>query len=551
MSQERLDKLVATLASTRPVLDDVARARVAAHLEAACRTPEPTRRPMRRWRWAVGAAMAAAAAIVVGFALRRGGELHTGAPRVSPMAFAELPEGTPVSVIPGASIRGELAGASFTLYGPGWAMRRGQRIIADAEALVVDRPGGDAPMELEVRSATIHIQHATFSVDGVHVLRVTVIRGELLLQCAGANTAQTVTAGESATCSAPRTAAADHAPAGPTPGTSLPDTLPIPSTAPANTPSSSPDSTTTNASFLSLHTTTATTPPASTTTIASAPAPHPATTPAPSSLPHTSTITAPSSAPRPTTAIAIVPTSHPATATAPATAPRASTTTSPSSAQQPVAATAPSSSPSTAITNTLSPTGHVPAADVPAPSHAIVNDPIAPSDPRPALPAVPADPAARYSAAERLMATDPASARAALSALIADAPTAPEVAPALLDLARLAVAAGDDVAAHAALDRLTAHPGSASLAMPAAYLRCALERVAPALRTCFAGFRAAFPDSLRDADALARLAAATLATSDCRTALPLLAEYVRRYPNGSDAAAMRVQRAQCERSTSP
>jgi len=163
-----------------------------------------------------------------------------------------------------------------------------------------------------------------------------------------------------------------------------------------------------------------------------------------------------------------------------------------------------------------------------------------------AEPAAPATPAERYAAAERLIAKDAGAARAALRALVAEAPGAPEAAPALLDLARLAAAAGDEVAAQAALAQLSAHPGAAALAMPAAYLRCTLERTGGGYRTCLAAFRAAFPDSPRDAEVLAGLAIATARDGDCAAALPLFAESIRRYPKGPSATDVRAWRAYCE-----
>ncbi|HEX3478879.1 MAG TPA: hypothetical protein VHT91_27845 [Kofleriaceae bacterium] len=130
--------------------------------------------------------------------------------------------------------------------------------------------------------------------------------------------------------------------------------------------------------------------------------------------------------------------------------------------------------------------------------------------------------------------------RVALRALVADAPASPEAASALLDLARLAAAAADDAAARAALDQLDRHPDAAALAMPARYLRCTMEQTDPGRRACLAGFRAAFPGSPRDAEVLARLAVVTARDGDCRAALPLLAEYRRRYPGGPSAADVRA-----------
>jgi hypothetical protein len=50
-----------------------------------------------------------------------------------------------------------------------------------------------------VRAVTVRVQHATFSVDSSPA-RVTVIRGELILQCPGERDEQTVHAGGSVTC---------------------------------------------------------------------------------------------------------------------------------------------------------------------------------------------------------------------------------------------------------------------------------------------------------------------------------------------------------------
>jgi TolA-binding protein len=178
-------------------------------------------------------------------------------------------------------------------------------------------------------------------------------------------------------------------------------------------------------------------------------------------------------------------------------------------------------------------------------SRPLVAAPVVPVPPA----APPAKTAARYAAAEQLLLSNPAAARAELSAFVLAAPTAPEAAPALLDLARLAAAAGDAVAARAALDQLAAYPGAASYAMPAAYLRCTLEQTDPQWRACLASFHAAFPGSSRDADVLAHLAIATARADDCQAALPLLLEFRRRYPNGPSDAEVRSWTARCAHAT--
>lgn len=148
--------------------------------------------------------------------------------------------------------------------------------------------------------------------------------------------------------------------------------------------------------------------------------------------------------------------------------------------------------------------------------------------------------AERYAAAESLLRRDPALARAMLSSLIAGAPQAPEAAQALFDLASLAVKSGgtnDISVARMALDRIAVHPFRAGVAMPAAYLRCAIERNAALLRACLTQFRARFPSSPYDVTALTRIAFSLVGAGDCAAARPLIAEYQRRYPSG-DATAM-------------
>jgi thioredoxin-like negative regulator of GroEL len=159
----------------------------------------------------------------------------------------------------------------------------------------------------------------------------------------------------------------------------------------------------------------------------------------------------------------------------------------------------------------------------------------------------PPDIAARYATAERLMIIDPAAARAALNALVAEAPRAPEAAQATLDIARLATRAGDLHAARAALDQLPALPGGPALARPAAYLRCVLEQDPMPLAGCLMSFRAAYPESPNDAEVLARLAVVVANTGDCQAARPLLVEYRRLYPTGPSAATLQTWSDNCAR----
>jgi len=195
VSDERLDQLAAELARTRPVLDDLTRARVAAQLEAARTAPAPAP-PVPRRRIAIGSAVAAALAITAWLALPASG------PRVAASAtppLTELPDGHLLATVRGTSARGGVAGAVLTLFGPGWAMRNDRRIVADAETLVVDRSAGDTPLELAVRAATIRVQSATFLVESAQMVRVTVMRGEVVLGCGG-EVGRRIGANELASC---------------------------------------------------------------------------------------------------------------------------------------------------------------------------------------------------------------------------------------------------------------------------------------------------------------------------------------------------------------
>lgn len=83
---------------------------------------------------------------------------------------------------------------------------------------------------------------------------------------------------------------------------------------------------------------------------------------------------------------------------------------------------------------------------------------------------------------------------------------------------------------------------------PAEYLRCAAD-VSNGLsgaRRCLSSFRARFPTSVYDADALAALALSTAEAEHCGEALPLLDEYLARYADRAKAPLVRRQRRQCE-----
>lgn len=81
----------------------------------------------------------------------------------------------------------------------------------------------------------------------------------------------------------------------------------------------------------------------------------------------------------------------------------------------------------------------------------------------------------------------------------------------------------------------------------AEYLRCEADRAngLPGALRCLASFRARFPISVYDADALATLALFTAEAERCGEALPLLDEYLARYADRARAPLIRRQRGQC------
>lgn len=637
MSEQQLDELVAALARARPVLDDVARARVAAVVQATCRADDAAPPRSARRRWAIAAASVAAAALVLAFALHDSARhsLISPAPPASAQAQApgELPDGALLSAPRGGTVHGRIRGAALTLYGPGWAARRAGKIVVEADAFVIDRsaaepsgagaaqaarsagdplastapaapadriatggaatgdaaPRGDAiarhtadraaaPVEIQLRTASIHVEFATFSVYESHGLQVTVLRGEIVLSCRGARD-RTITAGRTASCGTVRTAAIPGSDV--SPGTTGSD-VPPPGDSPARAPlvvDPPPDALTANARPTPSDRIAATAPSAG---IAASPAgvaadraaaaaprngvgptgpssdriaaaaPRNGVSPAgaasgriastpPASGGGAGRITGPTASNGGTRAGAATPAtggSHAAPAGRASSAARGSDraaadrgVTVDSVSQFPFAAGEPARA-------------RGPAAPPPADSRIAVDLPR--FDAAAATPPTPATPAERYATAERLIGREPAAARVALRAIVDEMPEAPEAAPALLDLARLAAAAGDEVAAKAALTQLSAHPAAAALAMPAAYLRCTLEHTRDEYRSCLAAFRVAFPDSPRDAEVLAALAIATARAGDCASARPLFEESMRRYPDGPRAGDVRAWRAHCE-----
>jgi len=76
---------------------------------------------------------------------------------------------------------------------------------------------------------------------------------------------------------------------------------------------------------------------------------------------------------------------------------------------------------------------------------------------------------------------------------------------------------------------------------PASFLLCRSELDSgkrEAARSCLERFRADFPGSPHDGDALASLATLRLGNGDCRRAMPLVEEYLRRFAHGPHAASL-------------
>ncbi|MCE9576479.1 MAG: outer membrane protein assembly factor BamD, partial [Deltaproteobacteria bacterium] len=167
--------------------------------------------------------------------------------------------------------------------------------------------------------------------------------------------------------------------------------------------------------------------------------------------------------------------------------------------------------------------------------------------PAPAI-APPPSLAALYDRAEdRLQNGDAAGARAALQAILDAHVDAPEVPLALLELARLQLAAGDSARALALLATLAERTDAGPLAAPATYLRCVAltDRDRAAARACFTELRATFPRSVHAIDATARLAILAADDGDCAAAVPLIDAYLARRATGDLAIALRARRARC------
>jgi hypothetical protein len=136
-------------------------------------------------------------------------------------------------------------------------------------------------------------------------------------------------------------------------------------------------------------------------------------------------------------------------------------------------------------------------------------------------------------------------ARATLLELLARHGGDPRGEAALLDLARLSLAAGATTDARRYLARLADPTHDRALVEPARHLRCRVEVAAGAMAAavdCLRAFRGQHPSSPHDAEVLSQLAAIT---EDCARARPLLDEYLRRYPGGPFAAQAHQRLRRC------
>jgi TolA-binding protein len=141
-----------------------------------------------------------------------------------------------------------------------------------------------------------------------------------------------------------------------------------------------------------------------------------------------------------------------------------------------------------------------------------------------------------------------AHAQGLLHALVARHPGDELVDVALYELGRLAFDDGDLAAARRHLDQVLARRGDPVFLEPAAYLRCRVDVAARAedvALACLARFRQDHPRSPHDAAALALLAALQHGRGRCDLAVPLLAEYLRRYPDGAFATEARTRLERC------
>lgn len=214
---QRLDTLVAAAAKSRPKLDDVTRARVAMRIHQSLADGRGHRGrgvlssfadlvdTWRGWFSILAGSAIAVVALLLWLLLGGGGGSdersvlpQTEGSSLDPAAPSAV-ERSPAKE--SAAVQHIIAGSALTLYGPVGITHRDGTLVVEAQAFVLDRARSDEPQRVLYRSATIWVTQATFSADDSQGTRVSVMRGELLLRCAGRT--RWVKAGESASCEPP------------------------------------------------------------------------------------------------------------------------------------------------------------------------------------------------------------------------------------------------------------------------------------------------------------------------------------------------------------
>ncbi|HEY1548123.1 MAG TPA: FecR domain-containing protein [Kofleriaceae bacterium] len=153
--------------------------------------------------------------------------------------------------------------------------------------------------------------------------------------------------------------------------------------------------------------------------------------------------------------------------------------------------------------------------------------------------ATPLDAGRLYAAAERaLAARDPAAADRALAKLVGEFPASKLLDQAYYERARIAFDLDAWTDARRDLDELARFTDS-PLVEPGAYLRCRVAVAAAdgSAATCFTDYRARFPRSPHDRDALTAIVELAFAAGGCAAAKPQIDELVARYPASSTWSA--------------
>lgn len=498
--------LVRTALTLDDELDDITRARIWSRLEDQLDQP-----PAPRARWPIMLGVAAVAAIAVVVLVRLGGTDTDDHARI-----LTVPAETTVSANLGPFTHASLVGpAALEIIGaPGAAttvrLRRGKLLAeftgAPGRSLRVEAPG-----------AVVEVVGTLFAVEARSPgACISVAHGRVRVTTA--DSVALVGAGERY-CT--------HGPAKPQPiEEAVRDALEQhgsvvtaqPSPAAASSPDSSPRAPTTS--------------PASPAPLASPPPPAP-----PQPAAHALATPPP---------VAITPRAPSPSPTAPSHAPA---TSAPAPSPSPTAALPPASSPSPAHTTSSRAPSSAPdtssrsTARGPTPAESASS--ASPGDASPTVQAAapPATADDLYRAAEAsLAAGDLAGADRALDRLLVGFPASALVDQALYERARIAYQQRAWAVARRHLDRLAALPRT-TLAEPGHYLACriAVETRDGGAVTCLVAYRAAYPRSPHDLEALALVVTLTHASGGCATVMTAVAELARRHSKSRHAAAWRAR----------